>query len=88
MMRVVVTQLNTQFSEMRNTLRGSLVRVSAEAQQYTDNSCPAIRLDMQEKLDVCYDCISQIYQKVQVRTLLPAACTLPCAPFPPGTPSV
>ena len=90
MMRVMVSQmaeLNHQFSEMRNTVRGGLAEMSTEARAYTDNSCAAIRRDMQEELDACHDRISHIYQTVQAQTLAAAASrTPPCAPSPPGTP--
>ena len=82
-----MAELNNQFSEMRNTVRGGLAEVSAEAWAYMDNSCAAIRRDMQEELDVCHDRISHIYQTVQAQTLAAAACrTPPCAPTRPGTP--
>ena len=80
-------ELNEQFSDMRKTFKGGLAEVSAEARQYTDTSCAAIRRDMREELDACHERINHIYQTVKAQKLAPAASAAPSSALsPPGTP--
>ena len=89
MMRVMVaqiTELNKQFSEIKNTVENGLAEASAKARQYTDDLCAAIRRDMQKELDACHYRINYIYETVKTQRFAPdASPTPPCVQCPPDT---